>query len=93
MTTDEPSHQRCISTDEVDFIIRNRSEQTKSLVAPPYLQILLTPAVWVVILAEFANSWGLFMILTEGPNFISEVLDRDIKEVRKCLKVSINVDP
>ena len=48
---------------------------------PPYLQILLTPNVWVLMLTDFCISFGLYMILTEGPNFISNILDKDIFEV------------
>ena len=48
---------------------------------PPYLKILLTPNVWVLMLTDFCISFGLYMILTEGPNFISNILDKDIFEV------------
>ena len=48
---------------------------------PPYLKILMTPNVWVLMLTDFCISFGLYMILTEGPNFISNILDKDIFEV------------
>ena len=32
-------------------------------------------------LTDFCISFGLYMILTEGPNFISNILDKDIFEV------------
>ncbi len=82
LTTDEPSSHKWISKSEVNFIEEFRAGKTNANITPPYLEILMSPAVWVIILAEFANSWGLFMILTEGPNFISEVLDQDITKVK-----------
>ena len=48
---------------------------------PPYWQILKSPAVWTYILCDFANGWGLTCILVDGPNFIANVLNKDIADV------------
>ena len=48
---------------------------------PPYWQILKSPAVWTCILCDFANGWGLTCILVDGPNFIANVLNKDIADV------------
>ena len=65
----------------MDFIEKHRPVAKKEIETPPYLKILTSVPVWAIIIAEFANGWGIFMIITEGPNFISKVLDRDITSV------------
>ena len=56
---------------------------------PPYWQILQSPAVWTCILCDFANGWGLTCILVDGPNFIANVLNKDIADVSH-FQLSIN---
>ena len=43
--------------------------------------MLLSPPTVLLMLCEFANSWGLYTLLTEGPAFFKEVLNFDIGEV------------
>ena len=56
---------------------------------PPYWQILKSPAVWTCILCDFANGWGLTCILVDGPNFMANVLNKDIADVSH-FSLSIN---
>ena len=80
---DDPTSQRFISADEKDFILAHRKITINGIgqKRPPYLRILLTPSVWVLSLCEFANMFGIYIIIIEGPNFISNVLNEDILEV------------
>ena len=81
---DDPDDHFLISETERDFILQNRAKSDKAKGVPPYLSILSTLPVWVMIMCDFANGWGVFMLLTEGPNFFDKVLHQDIKSVRKA---------
>lgn len=76
--TDDPNDHRCIKPKEVEYIEGHRTNTVKTSALPPYFEILKSPAVWTCILCDVANGWGLYTILTEGPNFISNVLHQDI---------------
>ena len=78
VVTDDPRGQKCIKSQEIEWIEKSRTDTVKTDVLPPYFEILKSPAVWTFILCDFANGWGLYTILTEGPNFISNVLHQDI---------------
>ncbi len=86
--TDEPSEHPFTPREEVEFIeshrgrIRTAADVQGAGKRPPYLAILSSPAMWSVIVCEIANGWGIFMIITEGPNFISQVLGLNITAVR-----------
>ena len=49
---------------------------------PLVWDIVRTPAVWVVMCGDFANNWGLYTLLTEGPTYMDKVLNFDISSVR-----------
>ena len=82
VVSDDPSTQRFISETEKNYILKHRKqidEIGKS--RPPYLKILLTPSVWALMICDFARSFGAYMVIIEGPNFIDKVLNKDILEV------------
>ena len=72
-----------MSTAEKDFILTHRKTSKDAIGAkrPPYLKIMLTPSVWVLALCDFANAFGAYMIIIEGPNFIKNILNMNIIEV------------
>ena len=43
--------------------------------------MLCCPAMLALMMCEFANSWGLYVLVTEGPTFFWEVLGFDIYKV------------
>ncbi len=45
------------------------------------LRILSESSVLALSLCSFANDWGLYILLTEGPNFINNVLHKDVATV------------
>ena len=82
--SDDPSKQILISKEERGFIEGNR-KNTNSIIGkrrPPYLRILFTPSVWGLMFCDFARSFGAYMIIIEGPNFIDKILHKDILEVK-----------
>ena len=82
--SDDPSTQKLIGEDEKEYILRHRKQTISGIgkKAPPYLKILLTPSVWALMICDFARSFGSYMVIIEGPNFIDKVLKKDILEVR-----------
>ena len=82
LITDEPAAHRCISREEADFIMANRSAHQPgrssggSALSLRSLRtvtaaLLASPAVLVNMACFFANDWGIYTLLTEGPNFLS----------------------
>ena len=49
--------------------------------------MILTPMVWVIMICEFANIWGILVMINEGPNFIDKILKRSISGVSKNLSI------
>ena len=52
-----------------------------SLVVRLWMDAISTPAMLAIMGCEFANSWGLYTLLTEGPTFLKDILNFDITEV------------
>ena len=82
---DDPAGQKFIGKDEKDYILRHRKSTNGAIgqKRPPYLKMVLTPSVWVLALCDFANSFGAYMIIIEGPKFINNILHKDILQVSK----------
>ena len=85
LVTDEPRDHKCIRKSELEYIETYRPKVVPASGLPPYCKILLSPAVWTVMFCDFANSWGLFTLLNDGPTFINKVLHQDITEVISAL--------
>lgn len=86
LVSELPEESRFISVEEREYIIAHRtfdSEVTQENV--PMVQLLkdmlLRPPMLALMLCDFANSWGLYTLVTEGPIFFWEVLGFDIGEV------------
>ena len=81
LVTDEPKDHRWIRQKEVEYIESNRPKVKEHSGVPPYCQILMCPAVWTIMACDFANGWGLFVLLNDGPTFVDKVLHQDITAV------------
>ena len=81
--TDEPKTHWFISNEEKTYILAHRQQTLGEIGAriPPYFQILMTPTVWIAMFSDFANSIASYMVIIEGPNFIKNILNQDIKSV------------
>ena len=53
--------------------------------------MLQCPAMIALMLCDFANSWGLYVLVTEGPIFFSEALCFDIKKVRAGAVLTLSI--
>ena len=93
--TDDPVNHSSITSEEKTYILENRgptsvSGQTsdveirqKMMKKTPFKKMILTPMVWVIMICEFANIWGILVMINEGPNFIDKILKRSISGVSK----------
>jgi len=81
VVSDEPKSHWFISNEEKAYVMANRQQTMGEIGArtPPYLKIITNPVVWVVMFSDFANSIASYMVIIEGPNFIANILHKDIK--------------
>ena len=81
--SDDPESHRFIPLEEKEYILAHRKLPISGIgnKKPPYLQILLCPTVWVLAFCDFASTFGLYMVIIEGPSFINNVLHKNILEV------------
>ena len=79
--SDDPRNNSYISQKEIEYIETNRRKFKIQSGFPPYLEILKCPAVWTVMLCDFANGWGLYTLLNDGPTFMNKILHQDITKV------------
>ncbi|XP_057653475.1 sialin-like [Diorhabda carinulata] len=75
LVTDSPEQHRTISEEEVRHITESLSGSISKVKRfPPYKDIFLTIPFWALLILHFGNLWGLFFLMTAGPNFLSSVL-------------------
>ncbi|CAH1984886.1 unnamed protein product [Acanthoscelides obtectus] len=78
---DCPATHPWIGEEELKYI--SERVQTKETAGakkrlPPYKAILKSTPFWALVILHFGNMWGLFFLLTAGPNFITNVLAFDL---------------
>ena len=93
--TDDPVNHGSITSEEKTYILENRGPTSvsgqasdgeirqKMMKKTPFKTMILTPMVWVIMICEFANIWGILVMINEGPNFIDKILKRSISGVSK----------
>ena len=55
---------------EIDYLTYKIQFQ----IPTPWLQILISPAVWAIIIAHFCNNWGFYTLLTCMPTYFKQVM-------------------
>ena len=95
--TDDPVNHGSITSEEKTYILENRGPTSvsgqasdgeirqKIMKKTPFKTMILTPMVWVIMICEFANIWGILVMINEGPNFIDKILKRSISGVSKIM--------
>ena len=80
------------SSEEKNYILENRGGEMadgemiqRETRKTPFKEMILTPMVWIIMLCEFANIWGILVMINEGPNFIDKILKRSISGVSKII--------
>lgn len=74
--SDTPDSHPRISEKEKFYIIKSLGDagSAPSKGIPPYRQIFTSIPFWALTFLHFGNCWGLYLLLTAGPKFMSEVL-------------------
>lgn len=76
-----PATDRFISQNERKHIEYTLTQETKNpTVQIPWKSILTSSAVWAIIVAQFAETWGMFTLHTQLPQFLNDVLGYDIRQ-------------
>jgi len=87
LARDSPEVSSFISEEEKKYIIANRrfddSKDRKDNVPmiPLLIDMLKSPPMLALMMCDFANSWGLYVLVSLGPTFFWEVLNFDIGAV------------
>ncbi|XP_017779299.1 PREDICTED: sialin-like [Nicrophorus vespilloides] len=76
-----PDQHRCIDEREKNYIQEAVSSNiAKKKAIPPYKAMFMSFPFWALVFLQFGNLWGLYLLLTIGPKFISEILGFDIRK-------------
>ena len=62
-------------------LIRRDAAPVTATQAPPWGQLLTTPAVWAIIVAHFCSNWGVYVLLAWMPTYINKGLQVDFNAV------------
>ncbi|KAK5641606.1 hypothetical protein RI129_010153 [Pyrocoelia pectoralis] len=75
VVSDSPNTHPRISKEEKFYINNSLGDGVgKAKGTPPYLKILTSIPFWALAALHFGNLWGLYLLLTAGPKYMSEVL-------------------
>ncbi|XP_037068933.1 vesicular glutamate transporter 3-like [Pollicipes pollicipes] len=74
-----PEEHPFITAEERDFIMTAiGSERSTRRLPLPWKEILTSPPVWSLVVANFCNNWGYYTLLNDLPQYFSNVLGKDI---------------
>ncbi|XP_054758596.2 sialin-like isoform X1 [Lytechinus pictus] len=77
----QPSNHRWISRQEREYLENNLKIQSKiSNKSIPWLSILSSPVVWVLMLCQLIQGWGLFTIVTNLPLYYTKGLGLSVEQ-------------
>ena len=62
----------------IEYVLTKETENP--IVHIPWKSILTSSAVWAIIIAQFAETWGMFTLHTQLPQFLNDVLGYNIKQ-------------
>ena len=78
---------------DIYFWLFQRFLYCSAQVPVPWFQIMLSPAVWAIIVGHFCNNWGNYTMLTCMPTYFKQALglalDNVRKELRKFIKATL----
>ena len=78
---DTPEQHPFITAEERDFIVTaiGSGQDNARRLPMPWKEVLSSPPVWALIVANFCNSWGFFTFL-DLPQYFNNVLGKNISE-------------
>ncbi|KAG5867254.1 hypothetical protein JTB14_019027 [Gonioctena quinquepunctata] len=75
LVADSPEEHPRISEEEKRYIVDSLSGNVANDKRQvPYKEMVCSIPFWALIILHFGNLWGLFFLMTAGPNFLSSVL-------------------
>lgn len=75
LVADLPDSHPRISEEEKIYISKSLGDNVgKNKATAPYLKMFTSIPFWALACLHFGNLWGLYLLLTAGPKFMSEVL-------------------
>jgi len=82
--TSHPSEHKSITQAEVDYVTQGKSPSTepgggKGLGMPPFGLLLSKKATWSVMIANFVNNWGIFILQAWMPVYLKQAVGVDLK--------------
>ncbi|KAL3273976.1 hypothetical protein HHI36_015396 [Cryptolaemus montrouzieri] len=82
LVADNPTKSWLCSTKEADFILEQQQGAVKAGKSkPPLLKMAKSIPFIILVLCQFGNLWGLYLLLTVIPKFMADVLKFNIKNV------------
>nr|CAD7448468.1 unnamed protein product [Timema bartmani] len=81
MMYDSPLHHPRISEEEKDYIVSNTKKDSKTVLAVPWLKILLSAPVWAVVAVNISVNWVSSTLQTELPIYMRNLLHFNINQV------------
>nr|CAD7455961.1 unnamed protein product [Timema tahoe] len=80
MMYDSPLHHPRISEEEKDYIVSNTKKDSKTVLAVPWLKILLSAPVWAVVAVNISVNWVSSTLQTELPIYMRNLLHFNINQ-------------
>lgn len=79
MTSDSPATHPRISKEEREYIESNLPDAISESPPIPWKSFLTSMPFWAIFVANFANNWGFHLLMTELPQYLSEVFNEDVQ--------------
>lgn len=83
-----PQEDSNMSDQERNYIVTslgNQANQHPKFRDAPWKDILTSKAVWAIVVAHFAESWGFFTLLTELPSFLKGFLKTHFASIKELI--------
>ncbi|XP_055382752.1 putative inorganic phosphate cotransporter isoform X2 [Condylostylus longicornis] len=78
----DPNSHPYISDKERDFLAKELGsiERNKNLPPVPWKYIFTSAPMWALIVAQIGHDWGFFVMVTDLPKYMADVLEVSVKE-------------
>uniref|UniRef100_A0A6P7FS83 Sialin-like n=1 Tax=Diabrotica virgifera virgifera TaxID=50390 RepID=A0A6P7FS83_DIAVI len=82
LAANTPALHPNISKAEKDYIENSLSVKTQVVAPTPWKDIFTSVPVWAFVITMFGQNWGYSTLLTEIPNYLSNIMHFEMKSVR-----------
>ncbi|CAG0923314.1 unnamed protein product [Notodromas monacha] len=84
LVSDSPENHPYISKEEKLFILATLSKEKKTILTMPWRQILTSVPFWALLVTHMGHNLGYWMLLTQLPTYMNNILHFEIQEVSKA---------